>query len=56
MKTNDDIEDQVQWEQQVKERDIFEQSNIFDAIMWGMKVSVNQHKLKETGNKDDGHN
>lgn len=56
VKTNDDIEDQVQWEQQIKERDIFEQSNIFDAIMWGMNVSVKQHKLKETGNKDDGHN
>ena len=56
MKTDDDIEDQVQWEQQIKERDIFEQSNIFDAIMWGMNVSVKQHKLIETGNKDDGHN
>lgn len=56
VKTNDDIEDQVQWEQQIKERDIFEQSNIFDAIMWGMNVSVKQHKLKETGNKNDRHN
>ena len=55
VKTNDDTEDQVQWEQQIKERDIFEQSNIFDAIMWGMKVSVRQHKLKETGNQNDGH-
>ena len=54
MKTNDDIQDQVQWEQQIRERDIFEQSNIFDAIMWGMKVSVNQHKQKETGTENDG--
>jgi hypothetical protein len=55
VKTNDDIEDQVQWEQQIKERDIFEQSNIFDAIMWGMKVSVKQHKQLETGTENDGH-
>ena len=41
--------------QQVEEHDKVEGFNIFDAIMWGMKVSVNQHKLKETGTENDGH-
>ena len=51
MKTNDkDIK------QQVEEHDKVERYNIFDAIMFGMKCSVEQHKLKETGTKNDGHN
>lgn len=41
--------------QQIKEHDKVEGFNIFDAIVFGMKVSVEQHKLKETGNQDDGH-
>ena len=49
MKTNDQA-----LMNQIQEHDKVEGFNIFDAIMWGMKVSVNQHKLKETGNKDDG--
>ena len=43
-------------ENQIEEHEKVEGFNIFDAIMWGMNVSVKQHKLKETGNKDDGHN
>lgn len=49
MKTNDEA-----IKQQVEEHDKVERYNIFDAIMWGMKVSVNQHKLKETGTENDG--
>ena len=41
---------------QIEEHDKVEGFNIFDAIMYGMKVSVEQHKLKETGNQNDGHN
>lgn len=52
MKTNDDI----QWIQVAREKEKVEQFNIFDAVMWGMKVSVDQHKLKETGAENDGHN
>ena len=49
MKTNDeDIK------QQVEEHDKVEKFNIFDAIMFGMKCSVEQHKLKETGTENDG--
>ncbi len=51
MKTNDEA-----IKQQVEEHDKVERYNIFDAIMFGMKCSVEQHKLKETGNKNDGHN
>ena len=43
-------------EQKVEEHDKVESFNIFDAIMYGMKVSVEQHKLKETGAENDGHN
>ena len=43
-------------EQKTEEHDKVEGFNIFDAIMYGMKVSVEQHKLKETGNQNDGHN
>ena len=43
-------------EQKMDEHDKVEGFNIFDAIMYGMKVSVEQHKLKETGNQNDGHN
>jgi len=42
-------------ENQIEEHDKVEGFNIFDAIMFGMKVSVEQHKLIETGNKNDGH-
>ena len=40
--------------QQVEEHDKVERYNIFDAIMFGMKCSVEQHKLKETGTENDG--
>ena len=50
MKTNDeDIK------QQVEEHDKVEKFNIFDAIMFGMKCSVEQHKQSETGTENDGH-
>jgi len=39
---------------QVKEHDKVEGFNIFDAIMFGMKVSVEQHKQSETGTENDG--
>jgi hypothetical protein len=39
---------------QIEEHDKVEGFNIFDAIMYGMKVSVEQHKLKETGTENDG--
>ena len=42
-------------EQKAEEHDKVEGFNIFDAIMYGMKVSVEQHKLKETGAENDGH-
>ena len=51
MKTNDQA-----LEQQIQEHDKVEKFNIFDAIMFGMKCSVEQHKLKETGTENDGHN
>lgn len=41
-------------ENQIEEHDKVEGFNIFDAIMFGMRSSVEQYKLKETGNKDDG--
>jgi len=41
--------------QQVEEHDKVEGFNIFDAIMFGMKCSVEQHKQSETGTKNDGH-
>jgi hypothetical protein len=41
---------------QIEEHDKVERYNIFDAIMFGMKCSVEQHKLKETGTENDGHN
>ena len=41
-------------EQQIQEHDKVEGFNIFDAIMFGMKCSVEHHKLKETENKNDG--
>jgi hypothetical protein len=37
----------------LKEKDIFEQSNIFDAVMWGMKLSAYSNKLKEKDNQND---
>ena len=40
--------------QQIQEHDKVEGFNIFDAIMFGMKASVEQHKLKETGTENDG--
>lgn len=40
-------------EQQIKEKDIFEQSSIFDAVMWGMKLSAYSNKLKEKDNQND---
>ena len=40
-------------QQQIKEKDIFEQSNIFDAVMWGMKLSAYSNKLKEKDNQND---
>ena len=49
MKTDDVVLNQV------AERDKLETFNIFDAIIYGMKVSVEQHKLKETGTENDGH-
>lgn len=51
MKTNDQA-----LMQQIQEHDKVEGFNIFDAIMFGMKCSVEQHKQKETGKQDDGHN
>ena len=51
MKTNDEAIKQL-----VEEHDKVERYNIFDAIMFGMKCSVEQHKLKETGTENDGHN
>lgn len=51
MKTNEDI----QWIQVAREHDKVEQFNIFDAVMWGMRASVEQHKQLETGNQNDGH-
>lgn len=41
--------------QQIQEHDKVEGFNIFDAIMFGMKCSVEQHKQIETGKQDDGH-
>ena len=41
--------------QQVEEHDKVEGFNIFDAIMYGMKVSVKQHKQLETGTENDRH-
>lgn len=41
--------------QQIQEHDKIEGFNIFDAIMFGMKASVEQHKQKETGKQNDGH-
>ena len=49
MKTNDQA-----LEQQIQEHDKVEKFNIFDAIMFGMKCSVEQHKLKETETQNDG--
>lgn len=49
MKTDDVIE------KQVAERDKVETFNIFDAVMYGMQKSVEQHKQLETGNQNDGH-
>lgn len=46
MKTNDEA-----LERQIQEHDKVEGFNIFDAIMFGMKCSVEQHKLKETETK-----
>ena len=48
MKTNDQA-----LEQQIQEHDKVEKFNIFDAIMFGMKCSVEQHKLKETETKNE---
>jgi hypothetical protein len=50
VKTNDQA-----LEQQIQEHDKVEGFNIFDAIMFGMKVSVEQHKQLETGTENDGH-
>ena len=50
VKTNDEA-----IKQQVEEHDKVEGFNIFDAIMFGMKVSVKQHKQLETGTENDGH-
>jgi hypothetical protein len=49
VKTNDQV-----LEQQIQEHDKVEGFNIFDAIMFGMKVSVEHRKQKETGTKNDG--
>ena len=43
-------------EQKMDEHDKVEGFNIFDAIMYGMKVSVEQHKLIETGTENDRRN
>ena len=40
--------------QQIQEHDKVEGFNIFDAIVFGMKASVEQHKQIETGKQDDG--
>ena len=51
MKTNDVLQNQI------AERDKLETFNIFDAIVYGMKLSVEynkQSKQKETGNENDG--
>ena len=50
VKTNDQA-----LEQQIQEHDKVEGFNIFDAIMFGMKCSVEQHKQLETGTENDGH-
>jgi len=50
VKTNDDIH----WIQVAKEHDKVERFNIFDAVMWGMKASVEQQKQKETETENDG--
>lgn len=50
MKTKDEA-----IKQQVEEHDKVEKFNIFDAIMFGMKCSVEQHKQSETGTENDGH-
>lgn len=50
VKTDDAIE------KQVAERDKVETFNIFDAVMYGMQLSVKQHKQLETGKQNDGHN
>ena len=49
VKTNDQALDQ-----QIQEHDKVEGFNIFDAIMFGMKCSVEQHKQKETVTENDG--
>ena len=49
MKTDDVVMNQV------AERDKVETFNIFDAIMFGMRCSVEQPKQKETGTENDGH-
>ena len=49
MKTNDQA-----LIQQIQEHDKVEGFNIFDAIVFGMKASVEQHKQIETGKQDDG--
>lgn len=51
MKTNNEA-----IKQQVEEHDKVERFNIFDAIMFGMKCSVEQHKQLETEKQNDGHN
>lgn len=47
VKTNDVLQNQI------AERDKLETFNIFDAVMYGMQLSVKQHKQIETGNKND---
>lgn len=42
-------------ENQIKEKEKVETFNIFDAVMYGMQLSVKQHKQLETGNQNDGH-
>ena len=48
MKTNDQA-----LMQQIQEHDKVEGFNIFDAIVFGMRASVEQHKQIETGKQDD---
>lgn len=48
MKTSDQA-----LEQQIQEHDKVEGFNIFDAIMFGMKCSVEQPKQKETEKQND---
>jgi len=50
VKTNDVFQNQI------AEQDKLETFNIFDAVMYGMQLSVKQHKQLETGSKNDGHN